>query len=117
MRIAFALVAVLITAPFPRALSAQGSDSVSFAPGVKVSRQQASAIDSLVLAYRDEGRALLARGDSTSRSAEARRQLRLTYQSAIAALLDPAQRAAYDAWFTRVEPGFAERQRTASSVP
>jgi hypothetical protein len=96
---------------------AQTPATISFAPGVRITQAQTEAIDSIIRAQRDEGRALLARNDSLSRSVSARRRLRQKYHDAVLAALTPAQRAVYDAWYQAVEATFESKRRAGTGTP
>ncbi len=110
-RCALILPAVLIGW---RTANAQQADSIPFAPGVRITAPQRLVIDSLVRTYREEVRTA-ASGDGTRNlSLSTRSALRRRYQSAISAVLTPAQRVPYDRWFAQAEAAFEGKRPPGS---
>lgn len=115
MRLPYLSALVLLAAlAGSRTANAQRADSIPFAPGVTITATQRLMIDSLVQTYREEVRAAASSDSTRNLSQTARRGLRRKYQAAIGAVLTPAERAAYDAWFAQAEAAFEGKRPPGS---
>ncbi|MFN2398533.1 MAG: hypothetical protein ABR543_07800 [Gemmatimonadaceae bacterium] len=102
----------LSTLPGAAPATAQAAPSVSFAPGVDISPQQAAQIDSLLTAYRAQVVAMVAAGGPTAntRAFAPRLLLHQRYLSAIRSVLTVQQRATYDAFYAAAEAAHESRR-------
>ena len=100
MRLVLLAVAAALLAAAP-AVAAQAADSLDFAPGLRVSRAQAAAIDSIVKEYRREADALRLSGRhlTSGRTSDERHALHEDHRQRVRGVLTEDQRARYDAWY------------------
>lgn len=113
-----ALLVMLLGAPVP-GNAQETRPAVATRPPITLTAAQRLKSDSLVRAYATADAELLAAGDTAvqGRLSPTRRALRDELHEAIRALLTPAQRTAYDAWYTAARAAFEARRPPLRTRP